>query len=675
MPSRIVQQIAPGTPIQVTRDSTSWYRQFGGQLLVPPMQVLHANVLELNKFVEAIKSFQYLPENGYDWANLTLYEIRTAGEIRDLHSELLKHGEVAVDIETRRVEWEDNRMLAIGFAYNDSRCAAIRWATLDSEALDALQHLLADPDLTFIWQNGKFDVTRLKYLADVDARVDEDTMIQHYVQINERRGSHGLKDLGALYLGAPKWDDELDRLKARYAKDNKCTLDQFMYDMIPMEILIPYMQRDCIATLRLNKLFKQLAADGTEWIYRKLIEASNGLARVELAGMKIDFDYLEDLEQILDTEIEVASAELDTVAQRTWDVREYVRDTGAKSWPKFFNMKSPAQLKWMIEKALGHKIPNTKAETLDALLEEHDDVEFLRALQKLRKLNKQMDTYICGIRERVCRDMRVRGTFNIHGTETGRLSSSNPNMQNIPRKGPIKGLFIAESGNTLVEMDYSQAEIRVLAYLSGDEYLTQIYQDDRDLHGEMATLIFGKGWTDEQRNLCKTIIFGSMYGRGPSSVASQLRCSMSEARGLIEKVFSFMPAAKEWIQNRRAMATRGEDCITVFGRRRHFVLTSREALNHIQNEYINTPIQATASDLTLFSAMEFMKKLPSTTHIISLVHDAIYLEVEQSIVEQVIAEGLRVMAQTPQLLLPDCKVPFKAEAKYGTRWSEMRKCE
>lgn len=680
---KLVKQIAPTvdtTKLRIVRDSPMWHKVIDGQLFVPPTSVLHKNIVELDKFVEALKAFSwYEPTNSmYNWTDLQCTTISETPAIKELHDSLRHYKYTATDIETKRIEWEDNHMLSIGFAYNDNCAVAIEWSKLSDSGYDALQQILRDPTITFIWHNGKFDCTRLKYLANIEARVDEDTQLMHYACINERQGTHKLKDLGPLYLQAPQWDDELEELKARYCRQHKILLKQFTYDQIPMNVLIPYMQRDCIATLRLWYLFQQLQIPGTQWIYKKLCEASNTYKDVELAGFPINMEYMEDLEFTLETQLAKATKVFQTAVDKEWNPVVYVQESGAKSFPKSFNLKSPKQLKWLLEKMVGHTLESTDSATIDSLKgdnPQHD--EFLTALKTVRKLNKQIDTYICGYRERVCRDHRLRGQFNLHGTETGRLSSNDPNMQNIPREGPIKKLFIASPGKVLLQMDYSQAELRVLAHLSQDTYMTQLYVEGKDIHSEMARQVYGENWTKENRSACKSIVFGSIYGRGPSSVAEQTGVSMTEARRLIEKVFSYMPQARDWIAQRRQMASKGEDCISIFGRHRHFVMLSHDALNHIQNEYINTPVQSAASDLTMFALMAIhdwllQSDLSEKAQIISTVHDSIILEVAPELLDTVAQQCSHIMATVPKQMLPDLKVPFKADAEHGTVWGELK---
>lgn len=720
---RTVKLLAPNMPedrhVKWTRDVMSWYRvlQSTKTLLVPPMNVLKTNMRELERFSEAVQAFAVadLDSAEYRWGEGDLVLDEVTGATPEKLCQALKRlpdlarqfdGWIACDIETRRVEWEDNMLLSIGFAYGPSHCLAVYDIPIPgakhSDCCDVeewgfriwncLERVFAEPDIKYIWHNGKFDCGRLKYLCNIDAYVDEDTMLQHFACINEKQGTHGLKDLGQLYLQAPAWDDELDSIKRDWCKQRKVPLKEFMYDYIPTETLIPYMQRDCIATYRLHALFNKLARPGSEFIYKQLCRASTAYGAIELAGQRIDVDYLEELEAELDKLVVESQKRLDRVSGKYWNPLLYSAATGAKVNPDMaFSPKSPKQLKWMLGEVMGHPVPATDATTMQTLMDEIDAMgeeadldakEFMESILDVRKYSKYLETYVLGIRDVLCRDNRVRCTFNLHGTETGRLSSSNPNMQNIPRNKMIKNLIVSSPGTRFLQLDYSQAELRVLAMLSGDPALIEIYRSGRDLHDAVCDMMFGEGShkDKELRNLAKTINFGIAYGRGAGSIATKFKKSMREAQGIIDKWFAPMPKVKEFINKRRRMATRGEPCVTIFGRERHFVITDAE-LNHIQNEYINTPIQGTASDFTMLSLLNIYDYLQENwagkARIVSTVHDSIIIEVEDKpeYLKEIGKTCIDIMANTPLQFVPDCPVPFVADAEIGYKWGEMYKLD
>lgn len=702
---KLVYAACPNFPsdreVKQTKDSFQWFKIIKATrtLMVPPANVLRVNMIELDRFVESINSFATCDPDAsvYDWDHLHLEEATGEDIIpmmeRVATKALENEGIVSCDIETRGLEWEGNALISIGFAWSENDCAAIydipiKGTNFNGEiagVYEALQRFFSSKDIAFVWHNGKFDCGKLKYLCNIDARVDEDTMLLHYVGINEKRGTHGLKELGQLYLQAPPWEDQLDQIKKEYCKKHKIKLAEFHYDMIPTQVLIPYMQRDCIAAYRLLKLFRKLARPESNFIYRKLIEASNVYCQVELNGLYLDMEYLEQLEYDLDIEYREAIKGLQQAIAGIWDPVRYAQESGAKKVEQF-NPGSPKQMKWMLQQVMGHPVDSTDALTLETLSRLAEGTnpkasQFLQSILALRKLKKQMDTYVQGMRNAVCRDSRVRGTFNLHGTETGRLSSNNPNMQNIPRDKRIKNLFGASPGTVMVQLDYSQAELRVLAVLSGDPSMIKCYVDDEDLHAQVAQDLFGPNFTKEQRSMSKTINFGIAYGRGPSSIAENFNKSMTEAREIINKWFQSKPNVKQYIDTQRAKPLKGEPCVTLLGRERHFVITDEE-LNHIQNEYINTPIQSLASDITMLSLLSihnwiYQYQLQDVAKIVTTVHDSIILEVIDApeIVQQVATQCQQIMAETPQVYLPDCPVPFKADVEVGYSWGNLMEME
>lgn len=704
----LVKVICPDFPsdrkVRETSDGVSWYFIGGNpmELRVPTFKHLRSNIMELDRFSEAVKNFATIDitQTRYDWDNLNLVEFSGLDCIQGLEElrNILPGRRVAVDIETHNVKYSDNMLLSIGFAFNENTCYAfydipIKGSNCHGQyfapsnmfrVYNLLQSIFSNQSTTFIWHGGKFDINRLKYMCNINARVDEDTMLKHYACINEKKGTHGLKDLGPLYLNAPQWDDELDKIKREYCKKNKVLLADFSYDLIPIKVLIPYMQRDCIATYRLLERLEELATEDTDFVYRLLVDAANVYGKMELNGVQIDMEYLEDLEYDMEIKIRDKNKAIQEIARRHWDPYKYADDMGAKSIPKGeFNMKSPQQLKWMLKQLIGYIPPSTDADTMESLLElcnrgkilNEDAKLFIENITALRKLNKYMDTYVQGIFSVINPDGRLRCTYNLHGTETGRLSCSDPNMQNIPRDKTIKNIFKAAQGRKLVQLDYSQAELRVLAILSNDKFLIDTYINGRDLHDAVAEDMFGPGFTKEQRVMAKTVNFGIAYGRGASSLSETFGMSRTDAQAFIDQWFETVPGARRYINTQRQKPLKGEPCITYFGRRRHFVITN-DHLYHIQNEYVNTPIQSLASDLTMMSLIgihQWIEHNNIDAKIVITVHDSIVLEVvdDDEVINKVAKECTRIMAEIPKRFIQDCPVPFKADAEVGYSWGAL----
>lgn len=679
---KLVDTVFPDFPedkkVTTSGNSERWFKVINDVLNIPAENILRGNFTLLDKTLEVLHNFKEGgPEKGW-WDDSQVY-----GDVFDTVIECLqvirflsKQKILAVDIETRNTGYSHNKVLLIGFAYTNYASAVIN--CYEPEVVQALKDLFKHEDITFVWQNGKFDTCRLKYLLGIDARVDEDTMLQHYAGINERRGTHGLKDLGALYLQAPQWDDELTAYKRKWCLANKVKMADFQYDMIPKEILLPYLYRDTCATYQLYHLFKRLMRPGSERVYKMLIKASNVFKEIEYNGCLVDINYIYQLQDELDTLILEAEKHVKEISATLWDPVEYMQDTGAKAFPGNFNIKSPKQLKWMLEKVTGDKLDKTDKEMLDNLVDMYPEIPFIQAVCDLRKYNKYMDTYVQGILDVMDEDNRVRCTFNLHGTETGRLSCSSPNIQNIPRSKMIKNLFIAPPGYSLVQFDYSQAELRVLAWLSQDEYLRETYREGKDLHDAMALKIFGSDFTKEQRVAAKTVNFGIPYGRGPGSIRGKLHMTMGEATKLVRDWYTAAPGAKRFVDKMRKVPYNPEPYTTVFGRQRHYIVTM-DNRNHVENEAVNFPVSSTASDLTLLSLCAIHDQLIKEgidARIVNTVHDSIIIECvdDPKALKRVVEIGTSIMANTPKerLTTPVLDFPFKADAEIGYKWGGLQ---
>lgn len=671
-------------------------------LHVPPARMLRMSLREIDRMAEALHNFAAMtPADFQKLQNAEYWTIDTSTHFNAAEGEeLIAFLEsltaridagildpyIAFDIETCDLSWDGNRVLLVGCAYQDVTGAEytasfeLPYTETDKECL---QYFLKSKEVHFIWHNGKFDISRLRYCEGIEARVDEDTMLMHYVGINERKGTHGLKLLAPLYLGAPHWEDELDDFKRKWCRQHHLKLADFSYDLIPRNILVPYLHLDCLATLRLYHKFKTLMRPESLNIYRQLCIASNVYATVETNGVQVDDDYLEDADDQLQTKINEASQLIKKAVDKYWNPMRYVAESGAKSVPAAFAIKSPKQLKWLIETMIQQSVESTDADTIEklAMTQWPDPLinDFFKGVVLQRKNNKYRDTYVIGVQEAKSNDGRVRCTYNLHGTETGRLSSSEPNMQNIPRDSFIKNIFVAPKGKVLVQLDYSQAELRVLAYLSRDPFLTGVYQKGEDLHDSVATQMFGPDFTKEQRVMAKTINFGIAYGRGPGSLSETFGLSPLEANKLIRDWYAPMPMVKKYIEQSKLKPFKNIPVTTVFGRQRSFIITPENSY-HVKNEAVNMPIQSTASDCTLISLCNMQKwidehSLQEYVKIVITVHDSIVLECndDADLIKEVINMGVTTMSEVPKQYLPDLEVPFVADAEVGTSWGEMKK--
>lgn len=603
---------------------------------------------------------------------------------------LKKQKLISCDIETSGFNPRKDRIIAVGFTWEKGKSIIFEEEVLQDELVKwNLKGLFESKSIKWLWQNGKFDCKFFQIQFGYDMQIHEDTMLKHYC-LDERKGTHDLTRLSIEYLGAEDYEAEF-----------KATLPHkgASYDQAPKEALYKYLSHDTDYPFRLNRIFDKLMEQ--EGNVRKayehlLIPASKMLMEVEIHGILVDLKYIEELEKRYTQELtQMRKDMIDIVKQMGWDSADYVEKTDAKTEPNEFNLNSPKQLAYAIFDLM--KLPKyegkrtTKEDAikywLEEVLKKPDDEEklkewldkspvnkFVHLLAEYRKKSKLYSTYVKGVAEAVEDDGRVHCTFLLHGTETGRLSSRGPNMQNIPRGPEIRNAFIAPPRHVLLQADYSQAELRVLATLSGDDFLRDVYLTGKDLHDEVAREIYGPNFTKEQRVRAKAVNFGIAYGRTEYSLAKEYNMSKAEAKQLINDWFARMPKAKRYIQESRQKPRKGQIPETPFGRRRRFGLITDDNAWAIENEAVNFPIQSTASDLTLRSAIILHEKLKGKAHILNLVHDSILFEVPEDNVKEVAQIVKEVMERVPQEELKT-DIPFVVDLEVGQRWGSLKKYE
>ncbi len=584
--------------------------------------------------------------------------------------------ELDCDIETTGFYWRRGDFIRqIGLCYEKNKVVIIRRD--DVEGRKIVKSILEGPKPCG-WQNGKFDVQFLRNDWGIQAHVDEDSLLLHYV-LDERKGTHGLKQRAAQDLGAADYEDALDE----YIEED----EEAGYRNVPDDVLDIYNAKDCDYTHQLIKKYRaEINQDpGLKYLYEKvLIPTSELLSQIEDKGVFVNTEYLVSLKSKLDETISSIESSIDSFVKEVWDPIAYVESTKAKSIPKKFNPNSWQQLGWVLYKKLNLKSPkgfgyNTQSDTLERLQPPHPITNLVIEYRTARKL---YSLYIAGkknpngIRTFIQPDGRVHSTFLLHGTVTGRLASRNPNLQNIPRDSDIRAMFQAPPGRVLIECDYASAELRCLCYLSEDPDLRQIFLDDKDLHDEMSTVIFGEGWTSEQRILAKMVNFGIAYGRGGESIARQFNIAASEGHRMVEKWFQRFPRAAAFLRWIRDKVTRGEVIESSFGRKRRFHLVTSKNIIDLQNEAVNFPVSSLSTDLTSLSACRANPQLKAyDAFLINLVHDSMLAECPNTPahIQAVASIMQREMVKTPTMLPNGTFVPFKVDIKVGQAWGSLVK--
>jgi DNA polymerase-1 len=390
------------------------------------------------------------------------------------------------------------------------------------------------------------------------------------------------------------------------------------------------------------------------------------LARIERAGMKLDVDFFKELSEDL--------------GDRISDVEQTIYGYADKE----FNISSPSQLSEILFDTLelptsvtkkgksGHY--STAVKVLEKLKGQHPIIE---EIEKYREFTKLKSTYIDPLPRMVDENNRVHGTLNLTVAATGRLSSVDPNLQNIPVRTELgreirKG-FIAEKGNVLISADYSQFELRIAAAMSGDELMIKAFNENRDIHTETAALIQGidaEEVTKEMRYAAKAVNFGILYGQGVHGLSEGSGISYKEAKEFIDKYFEVRPALKGMIDRFKADAKDKGYVETVMGRRRPTPDVQSSNFMVREGAYraaINMPIQGSAADLTKMAMSAVAEKLPDGAFQIMQVHDSIMVECSKKEADSV----SKMMVEVMESIKPDLGVNLKVDVSIGKNWSEL----
>lgn len=485
----------------------------------------------------------------------------------------------------------------------------------------------------------------------VPVQVGFDTSIASYL-INPSRPRHTVEALSLELLGAPL--DEPAGKKRGEGPDER--------------ELAAYAGKKARTIIGLSeKLNATLEEDGLGKLYREMeLPLAGILAEMEIAGIKVDGDKLTDYSGELATRLDALRGEIYSAA-------------GCE-----FNINSPKQLSAVLFDTLGLKpVKKTKTgfstdeEVLTRLAPEHDVPRLILAYRGLSKLKS---TYVDAIVELIDPATgRIHTSFNQTVTATGRLSSSRPNLQNIPVRGPesvrIREAFVAREGCALLSADYSQIELRIVAHLSGDPTLVESFSRDEDIHTRTASEIFDVDpaeVTGELRRRAKAINFGIIYGMGPFGLSTELGITVAEATDYIESYFAHYSLVREFIEKTVAGAEELGYTTTLFGRRR-YVPELKSPIDSARRFGMrvatNTPVQGSAADIikaAMINIDERLRSGPYKTDMILQIHDELVFEAPEGELDEVSA-----MVRAEMEGVVSLKVPVKVNLKTGPDWSKV----
>ena len=542
-----------------------------------------------------------------------------------------------------------------------------------------------------IFHNAKFDIGYMAYEYGFEFPDFEDTMLLHYC-LEEAVGTHGLKPLALRFTDLGDYERELDEYKKAWARKNKIKLEDFNYGMLPSDILAPYACKDADATFQLFTKFMPLVDKSPEFtkLYREiLIPATYALRKLEKNGGPVDRAQVEWLSEQYAIDVEECLAEI----ANSEAVARFERIHG-----KIFNPNSTAQLRELFFNILNIK-PTKKTETgawsVDKEVLKEINHPLADAILDLREKSKMAGTYISNIRNGIDFDDRLRSGFNIHGTTSGRLSSSGTlNYQNIPRDNKdIKKLFKARPGYKIVQCDLGTAEVYYAAVLSNDKFLQQAFVDKLDFHSYVAKQMFNlpcevhevKKLYPNERQYAKAITFGIMYQAGPAKIAETVNkdakageeISVSQAKQFINKYFNEAKALKRFIDASNDQIENYAYIYSFFGRKRR--LPEAKAPNpgvakHAIRSGVNFLVQSVASDINVLGLIDAIKWIEDNDydeHIkpFTVVHDSIVSEVREDLVPTYVENVRKCIQKDRGLSIPNC--PIKVDFEIGDSWGEL----
>lgn len=551
--------------------------------------------------------------------------------------------EAASDKDIDDAHPEDYDLLCIGIAYAKGYAVVFGDKVFkDQRCVESFKELLRKVKL--VGHNLKFDLLGLTPLFGVQEAY-ADTMLKSYC-LDERPRQHGLKMRAVEDLGAPKYDEDI----AQYTKGESGS-----FANIPKPLLYKYNAYDVGCTWDLDEYLELLMNDNQRRLHEFLIQAMNMLLKVEMSPLHFDLEYNDELEKVYKEKLEKSEAEIQ--AHVGYNI----------------NPRSPLQIMKYFA-ANGMNIPTTNREFLEKIQPQcNGEVgTFVDLLLVNRNLTKTSGTYIKGLRKKV-KDGKIKTTFSLHSTTSGRLASRKPNLQNVKRDKEIRNQFTAAPRKRLIQADYSQVEGRVIATLAQDAYLQSVFSNpDIDIFNDMCDQIWGSGlWDKENRVSIKSIFYGYSYGRKAKSIAHELKRPVAYAQDLMDQFKKLIPGVVTWQADIKRAVLSGEDLTTPFGRKRTFHLITNDNREDVLNEALSYKPQSIASDICVRAAIELQPLLKEQfdADIKLLIHDAIVAESDPEHVDGVISLMREIMVKSAREYTTF--VPFTVEATSGFRLGQL----
>ncbi len=602
-------------------------------------------------------------------SNIEVIIIDTDDKLNGLVKELSKAKVISFDTETTDTEEMKAELVGISLAIQEGQGYYIPVGHTSGnnlsieKVISALTPAMTNPKIGKIAHNAKYDYILLARYGLITSPLAFDTMLAEFI-VDPSSRNLGLKNLAAIRLG-----EEMTHIEELIGKGKK----QISMADVAIEIVANYAAADAETTLHLMPIMqKELGrVNGTKILDEIDMPLTTVLAEMEMAGALIDTDFFSKM-----------SVEL---AKRLAEIEKEIYQLAGKT----FNINSPQQLSDILFNHLRLEPPDkgrktatgfysTSADVLDAMRGKHSILDWIL---EQRELSKLKSTYVDALPTAVDKNTgRVHTSYSQVGAVTGRLSSNNPNLQNIPIRTEtgrrVRNGFIAEKGNVLLSVDYSQIELRIVAHMAEDEAMLAAFRAGEDIHATTAAAIYDielDKVTKDMRRHAKAINFGLIYGMSAFGLSRSTELTLAEAEDFVKAYFRKFPGVKKYLDGMRRQAAEIGYVETLLGRRRYFPALQGKVNVQIKNreerEAINAPIQGTAADIMKIAMLRIPSALKNAGlkgKMLLQVHDELVLECPESEMQGTAQVVQETMANAYPL-----RIPLETEARAGANWGEM----
>ena len=586
------------------------------------------------------------------------YDSKTISDVNELNNivqELLKKEEIALTFVSDFENAVTIDLIGCAIAYKDEneKIQSVYVANKDG-LIEGLKPVFENENLKKYTYNAKNDINILKSI-DIDLKnISFDTVLASYIKNPNR--SHDLNAQALDYINHISFELDFPTKKTKFAQ-------------LPQTDLITYAQDNAFSIYKLTQFWlKDLSPEELKLHDEVELPLTHILAQMEYDGVALDVDYMSELSEYMTQKAEDLQAKIYEIAGEEFNINS----------PKQVGEVLYEKLNIQLKKKRGKAKPSTNVEVLEELASEYP---ICRYLIDYRKYTKLRTTYTDALPLLVSlKDRRIHTTYNQTVTATGRLSSSNPNLQNIPIRteegNKLRNAFIAENENDFIlSSDYSQIELRLLAHVSGDENLISAFNSDVDVHSLTASKVFDvpvEQVTKEMRYKSKAVNFGIIYGQTRYGLAKALDIPAQEAQNFIDKYFMTYPKVKDYMENTVAFAYEHGFVETIFGRKRY--LPELASPNRMIKEFaeraaINQPLQGTAADLikmAMINVDKVFKENNLKSKMVMQVHDELVFEVVADELEQV-----KTLVKQEMQNVANLKVPLLVDINWGKSWKEQ----